>query len=208
MLTRDTEPTGMVPTRWKLNEPLYVGRARSEGVSELDLIRQWFAFNARARQGYLEAFSKLSPEELARDRGASYPSLVNIFEHTLGAYYFWFLRMSKGNDGLPRFGPLRDTPENPSLQELALETDDLQAHVDLFVGALVEGDLQRTFPVPREVASSHSDPTVSIRDVLWHLVEEELQHRGELNALLWQMDVDAPIFDWIDWAQLRKSQKA
>jgi len=35
--------------------------------------------------------------------------------------------------------------------------------------------------------------------MLWHMVEEELQHRGELNALLWQIDVDAPVFDWLDW---------
>jgi len=36
--------------------------------------------------------------------------------------------------------------------------------------------------------------------VLWHLVEEELQHRGELNALLWQIDVEAPVMSWIDWS--------
>ena len=35
--------------------------------------------------------------------------------------------------------------------------------------------------------------------MLWHLVEEELQHRGELNALLWQIDVEAPVSRWIDW---------
>ena len=186
----------------------YIRRARSEIVPELDLIRQWFAYNARARQGYLETFSKLSPGELARDRGASYPTLVNIFEHTLGAYYFWFSSISKGIEGLPRFGPIRDTPENPSVQELALETDDLQAQVDLFLSGLVEGDLQRRLAFPKRVASSHSEPTVSVRDVLWHLVEEELQHRGELNALLWQIDVDAPIFDWIEWVGLHKSQKA
>ena len=27
-------------------------------------------------------------------------------------------------------------------------------------------------------------------DICWHMVEEELQHRGEINALLWQMDID------------------
>ena len=50
--------------------------------------------------------------------------------------------------------------------------------------------------------------TVAVRKMLWHMVEEELQHRGELNALLWQMDVDAPVFDWIGWTELRNSQKA
>jgi len=188
--------------------PLYVEEARSKIVSELDEIREWFAYNARARQGYLETFSKLPPAELARDRGASHPTLLNILEHTLGAYYFWFSSASKGNDALPRFGPIQDTSENPSLEEIARFERELQAQVNLFLGSLVEVDLRRTLPIPKAVASSHKEPTVSVRDVLWHLVEEELQHRGELNALLWQIDFDAPIFNWIDWVEGKKRLNA
>ncbi len=40
---------------------------------------------------------------------------------------------------------------------------------------------------------------IPVREVLWHLVEEELQHRGELIALLWQIDVDAPVYSWFRW---------
>jgi uncharacterized damage-inducible protein DinB len=177
-------------------------------LPELDLIREWFEYNALARRGYLQAFSKLSPGELTRDRGASHPTLLNIFEHTLGAYYFWLSSASKGNGDLPKFGPIQDTGENPSLEEIVGFERAFQAQVELFLGRLVEGDLARTFPVPKEVASSHRAPTVSVRDVLWHLVEEELQHRGELNALLWQIDVDAPILNWIEWMGMRKSKGA
>jgi uncharacterized damage-inducible protein DinB len=188
-------------------------------VSELDIIREWFAYNARARQGYLETFSKLSPGELTKDRGASYPTLLNILEHSLGAYYFWFASASKENDDLPRFGPIQDTIESPPLEEIAQKENPsleeitrferaFQVQVDLFLARLVEGDLQRSFPVPKGGATLYGQPMVAVRDMLWHLVEEELQHRGELNALLWQMDVDAPIFDWIGWVGLSKSQKA
>jgi uncharacterized damage-inducible protein DinB len=187
---------------------LYSGTAQSEFVSELGLIREWFAYNARARKGYLEAFSKLSPEELSRDRGASHPTLLNIFEHTLGAYYFWLTSASKGNDRLPKLGPVQDTSESPSLQEIVRFEKEFQAQVDLFLSRLTEEDLDRTFPIPKEVASFHKEPAVSVRNVMWHLVEEELQHRGELNALLWQIDVDAPILDWIKWVAGHSSTKA
>jgi uncharacterized damage-inducible protein DinB len=43
------------------------------------------------------------------------------------------------------------------------------------------------------------DRTETVREMLLHMVEEELQHRGEINALLWQMDIEPPITDWIDW---------
>ncbi len=33
----------------------------------------------------------------------------------------------------------------------------------------------------------------AIGDVLWHMVEAELQHRGEINSLFWQLDIDPPI---------------
>ncbi|MGC2034350.1 MAG: hypothetical protein WA761_02755 [Thermoplasmata archaeon] len=36
--------------------------------------------------------------------------------------------------------------------------------------------------------------------MIWHLVEEELQHRGEMNALFWQLDVDAPTRAWFSSA--------
>jgi hypothetical protein len=39
-----------------------------------------------------------------------------------------------------------------------------------------------------------------VREALWHLVEEELQRRGEINALHWQLDVTPPIVSWVKWA--------
>jgi uncharacterized damage-inducible protein DinB len=41
-------------------------------------------------------------------------------------------------------------------------------------------------------------------DLLWHMVEEELQHRGEMNALLWQDDIDPPIISWSKWKKIKK----
>lgn len=41
---------------------------------------------------------------------------------------------------------------------------------------------------------------MNLRTIVWHMVEEELQHRGELNALFWQQDVDAPTRAWFSSA--------
>jgi uncharacterized damage-inducible protein DinB len=166
-------------------------------LSELESIRNWFAYNARARQGYIEAFGNLPKDELSRDRGASYPTMLGILEHTMGAYYFWINKAVTSDASLPRVGQVTDTGENPSLDEIKLLERQVQAMIKQFLDGLTERDLGKTFVGTRE-------RVVSIRDMLWHLVEEELQHRGELNALLWQIDVDAPIFSWIDWIELPK----
>lgn len=44
---------------------------------------------------------------------------------------------------------------------------------------------------------------LSLRDICWHMVEEELQRRREMNALLWQMDVDPPIARCEEWVEAR-----
>jgi uncharacterized damage-inducible protein DinB len=51
--------------------------------------------------------------------------------------------------------------------------------------SLVEGDL----------STAIGRGPFQLRDLLRHMVEEELQHRGELNALFWQMDVRPPLSD-------------
>jgi uncharacterized damage-inducible protein DinB len=35
------------------------------------------------------------------------------------------------------------------------------------------------------------------------MVEEELQHRGEINALFWQLGIDPPITEYMDWAKAK-----
>ncbi len=164
-------------------------------ASELDALRQWFAYIAAARRGYFEAFEKLPSAELSRDRGASYPSLNDILAHSQGALYFWIKNCSPA--AFPP--PEPETAEPPTVAELAKFETYLQAEVQRFMAGLRESDLDRTIVRPKGRGSDH-DCTIPIREVLWHLVEEELQHRGELNALLWQIEVDAPVYNWIRWS--------
>ncbi len=148
-------------------------------MSELDIIKNWHSYNARVRSGYIESFTKLPREELSRDRGASFPTMLDIFEHTMGAYWFW-LKLATGNPTLPQVGPFSDTGPGPTVEEIKKFEQQVQSLVKRFLDGLVEQDLDKTFLVH----SDHfdHDHIVSVRNMLWHLVEEELQHRGELNA--------------------------
>ena len=166
-------------------------------TGELETIRDWYSYNTRVRRGYLASFAKLSKEELLRDRGASYPTLLDIFEHVLGAYFYWIRGASTDNPTLPQVNPPPegDSSAPTTLDLVSKEEEQIQSMVKEFLDGLVEEDLEKTFLI------RHRDHKVSVRAMLWHLVEEELQHRGELNALLWQIDVDPPIFGWDDWVE-------
>jgi len=163
--------------------------------SELELIRAWFAYIADTRRGYLETLAKLPPAELTRDRGASHPSLLDIFAHSQGALYFWM----KDCATFP-FPPQEGDSDAPlTVDVLNKDETYIQAQIRRVMAELSEANLSRTIPRVKGKGSDH-DCQVPVRDALWHLVEEELQHRGELNALLWQLDVNAPVVSWVNWA--------
>ena len=163
-------------------------------VSDLESIRAWFAYLADTRRGYLETLAKLPPGELTRDRGASHPSLLDIFAHSQGALYVWMKGVARFE-----FPPQEGDPDAPASVD-GLRTDEayVQTQIRRVMAELTEDDLARTILREKGKGSRH-DCRIPVREALWHLVEEELQHRGELNALLWQIDVDPPVESWIDW---------
>jgi uncharacterized damage-inducible protein DinB len=159
-----------------------------ESRGELNSIKEWYRYNSFVRKKYFEAVAKLPPEEITKDRGASFPSLLDILSHTLGAYLHWFFHYY----GLPR--PQLNEKED-TIQTLKEDEKKIDSVVMGFVEGLKPGDLDNTFEASDETNSFR----FTLRQMLPHLIEEELQHRGELNALFWQMDIDPPITDWLDW---------
>ena len=149
---------------------------------ELELIRELYRYNSKGRQRYLRKIWALPPKERFRDRGASYPSLVDIYMHILDAYRWWFLKVYAGKE-------FEEYPLGTrySRSEAVRETR--------AVDRLVNGVLRRLTPkdLDRKILHPIDHERISVRSMLVHMVEEELQHKGELNALLWQKDIDAPV---------------
>ena len=150
--------------------------------SELQLIRDLYRYNSRGRQKYLRKIWRLPPKERYRDRGASFPSPVDIYMHILDAYRYWFLKIyaQKSFEEYP-------LGTRYTLAEATRETRTVDRLVGDVLRKLKPEDLDRKIlhPVDHEY--------LTIRTMLVHMIEEELQHKGELNALLWQINVDAPV---------------
>jgi uncharacterized damage-inducible protein DinB len=162
--------------------------------TEVETFRAWFSYLADTRQGYIEALAKLPSEELKRDRGASYPTLLDIFAHSQGALYVWMKRCAmfpfppqEGDDNAP-----------PSIDVLRKDEAYVQTQIKRVMAELSDAGLSRTIVREKGERQDH-ECHIPVREALWHLVEEELQHRGELNALLWQINAEVPVVSWIKW---------
>lgn len=153
-------------------------------TSDLVLIRDLYAYNSRGRRGYIRRIWALPARERYRDRGASFPSLVDIYMHILDAYRWWFLTVyAKGP-------PFEEYPlgRRYTRAEAIRETRKLDRMIQKVLRELRPKDLDRVLvlPTPRK-------ERLTLRTMLVHMIEEELQHKGELNALLWQLDEEAPV---------------
>jgi len=152
--------------------------------TEFETIRDLYRYNSLVRKKYLRVIWKLSPRQRYKDRGGSFPSLVDIYMHVLDAYRWWFISVY-GNGKTFEEYPLR---RRYTKSQAGKETDS--------VDRLIRKTLRDVGPfgLSRTISWHGRRPfRISVRTMLLHMVEEELQHRGEMNALLWQMDVDPPV---------------
>jgi uncharacterized damage-inducible protein DinB len=151
--------------------------------TEFQLINDMYRHNAKERKKYLRRIWALSPKERFRDRRASFPSLVDIYMHILDDYRFWFLKVYAQTS-------FKEYPLGTryTLAEATRET----RKVELLVG----GVLRKLNPedLDRKILHSVDLDHVTVRTMLLNMIKGELQHQGELNALLWQIDVNPPPF--------------
>jgi uncharacterized damage-inducible protein DinB len=75
-------------------------------MSALQEIKFWYAYNSHVRKAYLKKILSLPEDEALKDRGASYPSILDIFVHVLDGYRYWFFVVREGDPekGTPRRG--------------------------------------------------------------------------------------------------------
>jgi uncharacterized damage-inducible protein DinB len=178
--------------------------------AELDDLRSFFAYNTFVRKRYLTAIAKLPKRVLAKDTGASFPSIVDIFVHVLDVYRCWFLAYETG-EACERWQHRHETGEDnlPELIGLSVaQAKEMERRVDELIGGVMRklraSDLSKSFDFTIGSGKDRKETittttTRRVDDMLWHLIEEELQHRGELNALLWQEDVEPPVTSWFGW---------
>jgi uncharacterized damage-inducible protein DinB len=180
-------------------------KSNAELSGELKSLRDFFSYNAYVRQKYLELLSTLPEDTLTKYRGASFPSILDIFVHILDVYHCWFYAYEKGKS-CNRWEYASKTGEliPPELKGLSIDqVKKMERQIDQLVQrnlkSLHPKDLTRSFSFSQGRGKQRETKSRNVAEMLWHLIEEELQHRGEMNALLWEDDVEPPVTSWFGW---------
>ena len=148
-----------------------------------------------ARRRYLETLKELSWEEVVKDRGASFPSLRDIFLHALNAEDMLINYIVPGKH---EKWATPDSGKFTSMNQVEQRVDEVEEQVKAFLANLTESELNRTVILPWR-----KDPPIIIRveDVLITAAIEDASHMGELIALMWQFDRQPPFLGWSNFIE-------
>jgi uncharacterized damage-inducible protein DinB len=149
-------------------------------------------YSQELRHRYLDTLSKLPWEEVIRDRGASFNSLRNIFLHCVVCVDGIVNNILQGNLSFPRI----DYDDYDSIEKIREYVEQVESKANEYLGKVTAKELARK--IEREQRDG-STAIASVEDYLLHLFQEETNHRGELIALLWQMDVNPPHMGWTQY---------
>jgi uncharacterized damage-inducible protein DinB len=151
-------------------------------------IKDLLEYNKQVRQRYLQALTRIPWEELTRNREASFNSIRNIFIHTLKAIDYWLdVLLNEQNYKAKQYKKYKN------LEEICEYKDYVEERMQSYLDNSFSGALSKKYVIRTDLGTEEE---VTAEDILIHLFEEEVHHRGELIALLWQMNIEPPLMGW------------
>jgi uncharacterized damage-inducible protein DinB len=166
------------------------------------------SYNSWMNRKLYQAAGALPADELARDRGAFFGSLLGTLNHLVAGDTVWLKRFAAEAATSPALSPAAfaalapvralampaslDAPLFDALAPMAAHRAWLDGVITAWAAALTEADLGSTLHYARMNGDSHAKP---LFDVLLHFFNHQTHHRGQASTLLSQAGVDLGVTD-------------
>lgn len=168
-------------------------------MTPADEIRDLYAYNRWANRRILNAAVTLGDEDLDRDMGSSFPSILATLAHIVAADWVWVRRWSgESPPGRPADWELS------SLDRVRTKWAEVEAERDIILAALEDDDLARDV---RYSDTAGTPFTSRMVDMLRHVVNHSTYHRGQVVTMLRQLGATPPATDLIAFHREKASQK-
>jgi uncharacterized damage-inducible protein DinB len=154
--------------------------------------KELFNYNHTVRQNYIDAFKqKLSWEDMIKNRETGWLSLKDTLLHIIWVEDSWINYSIQGLEDPNRPFPYSSYNSWNIIDDYNLNST---SKIKNYFDSLRPNDLWR--PVSRLNIDGIRRTTI-VREVLIHVIAEELHHRGEIIAILWQMNFQPPDMGWL-----------
>ena len=159
------------------------------GSPLLGTLRELVDYNYWARDRQLEACAALSQEQFLRPLGGSFPAVRDTLAHLLAVEWLWLERW-RGRS--PR--SLVAAQEFATLAAISERWSAVEAELRAFVDGLSDADLERPFTYVNLRGETWTYP---LRPALFHLLNHQSYHRGQVTTQLRLLGVAAPSVDFL-----------
>jgi uncharacterized damage-inducible protein DinB len=139
-------------------------------------LRDLFAYNHWANERVLDACEPLSPADLTRELGGSFPSVWATLTHLYGAENTWLARWNGSAPGSP--SDLGDIDDIPRLRE---KWRLLWARQSQRIAEVTDADVRRSMPIQlRDGTKLEQQMGATMR----HCMNHSTYHRGQITNFL------------------------
>ena len=155
-------------------------------------IKELFTYNHTVRQSYLDEFQKEIPwQEMIRNHDTAWLSLKDTLLHMIWVEDTWINYSIRDLEDPNRpFNYSKYQTWNSIIEY----NSRIVSKVDEYLSNIKMSDLDK------KVCRTNNDGIrrmSKIKDVLIHVMIEEIHHRGEMIAILWQMNMQPPDMGWL-----------
>ncbi len=160
-------------------------------ASLLQATRGLLAYTIWADRQLLAELEQLPEEDLLRETGTSFGSVLGTMVHILGAEQIWLSRFL----GVP-MSRLPTIEEVGTVELLRRSWEDFWPQLEFFLASLTDEQLDRDFAWTNLAGEHRSAP---MRQALLHVVNHSTYHRGQVVAQLRQLGHTPPSTDLVYW---------
>lgn len=145
--------------------------------------RQWFKHWDEVRRELFRALDMLTDDQLNFVPREGLWSLGEVVRHIASAEEGWFrYQIERKYDEWPEDYTAADYPTVASVKALL---SDVHARTEAYLETLSLDDLDQQIDTPR---GEH----IPLWWIIWHVIDHELHHRGEVFLMLGLMGLEAP----------------
>ncbi len=159
----------------------------------LTTIQELFDYNYWARDRQLEACAQVSQEQFVRPMGSSFSSLRDTLAHLVGAEWIWLERW-RGKSPTMKDAQEFAAEKFPTLGTVQERWQTVEAGVREYLARLTEHGLVGPL---RYVNVKGETWTYPLWQTLFHVVNHQTYHRGQVTTILRQLGLQGAPIDFL-----------
>jgi uncharacterized damage-inducible protein DinB len=161
------------------------------------------AYNRRMNEQIYQVSNKLEKEELQRDAGAFFGSVLGSLNHILVGDLLWLSRFGSHNNDYVTLIKLSEYPKPQKLSDILYsefsELFKARKEIDILIQSWVKNETKETH-FEQNLTYSNSKGIASSRnfgELVSHFFNHQTHHRGQISTLLYQFGYDVGITDFL-----------